>query len=158
MTRNVLSSKYSADYNYEDYEFMRMDAIVSERLTSSPYCRHFMGSVVYRWWANTCQWVRLVQHATPASRSSRQNWTTARMLIKEFFTAEAYSFSRDGYSYFLAAFIQGRGDCRRYTTVTVLASKESVIWNWTTLTGRDYAVVSIVDSVRSRRSYTAVYK
>jgi hypothetical protein len=27
---------YSAAYNYEDYEFMRMDAIVSERLTSSP--------------------------------------------------------------------------------------------------------------------------
>jgi hypothetical protein len=27
---------YSGAYDYQDYEFMRMDAIVSERLTSSP--------------------------------------------------------------------------------------------------------------------------
>jgi serine/threonine protein kinase len=61
---------YSGNYNYEDYEFMRMDAIVSERLSSSPPIVDIYGFCGLSMMSEYLSMGDLMQHATPGGDRS----------------------------------------------------------------------------------------
>jgi hypothetical protein len=61
---------YSKNYNYEDYEFMRMDAIVSERLSSSPLIVDIYGFCGLSMMSEYLSMGDLMKHATPGGERS----------------------------------------------------------------------------------------
>jgi hypothetical protein len=61
---------YSADYDYIDYEFMRMDAIVSERFTSSPLIVDIYGFCGLSMMSEYLSMGDLQNHATPGGDRS----------------------------------------------------------------------------------------
>jgi hypothetical protein len=56
---------YSDDYHYEAFEFMRMDAIVSERLSSSPLIVDIYGFCGLSMMSEYLPMGDLMEHATP---------------------------------------------------------------------------------------------